>query len=224
MVTVWFIRHAESEANAGLPTRDPASIQITATGKQQAQSIAQFLPQTPSLIVTSPYLRTKQTAAPTVQRFPTARQAEWAIQEFTFLSPPRYCNTTSLQRHPMSQAYWQRCEPFFLDGEGAESFADLLQRVKHTRSQIRQLDPVDDPFVIAFSHGRFMRALLWSLLTSPTTINTQAMRQFYAFSQSLSVPNGTILKLQVSGEDLWVSGLHTAHMQQIALSDPQVRT
>jgi 2,3-bisphosphoglycerate-dependent phosphoglycerate mutase len=238
MVTVWFIRHAESESNAGLPTRDPASTRLTAKGEQQAQQIAEFLPRAPALIVTSPYIRTKQTAQPTVQRFAAVPQAEWSIQEFTFLAPRKYHNTTSIQRYPMVEAYWRRCDPFYVEDEGAESFADLVGRVEQVRSQILQFsnqannnqannknsDPTD-PFVVAFSHGRFIRAMVWVLLMRPRTIDSNAMRQFQAFSESVLVPNGTILKVQAQGDEVWLSSLQTAHMRQQTpqmISDPQV--
>ena len=66
MVSIWLIRHGESEANAGLPTSDVALIELTEKGHQQAQKVASAFTQAPSLIVTSPYIRTKQTAQPTI--------------------------------------------------------------------------------------------------------------------------------------------------------------
>ncbi|WAL61724.1 histidine phosphatase family protein [Thermocoleostomius sinensis] len=232
MVTVWFIRHAESESNAGLPTRDPASTRITPTGEEQAQQIADCLPDAPSLIVTSPYLRTKQTAQPTIQRFASVPQAEWPIQEFTFLAPRNYYNTTRLQRYPMVQAYWQHADPFYVEDEGAESFADLVGRVEWVRSHILQLsetatqrDKHPDSFIVAFSHGRFIRAVAWVLLVRPQTIDRTTMQQFQAFSESVLVPNGTILKVQAQASEVWLSGLQTEHMQkpQQMISDPQVK-
>jgi len=83
---ILFIRHAESESNAGLRTEHPATIRLTERGQAQAALTAQFLPR-PALLVTSPYQRTKATAAPLLARFPGAPQAEWPVQEFTFLKP-----------------------------------------------------------------------------------------------------------------------------------------
>ena len=222
MATVWLIRHAESESNAGLPTQHPAATKITARGQQQSQQIAASIPYPPSLIVTSPYIRTKQTAEPTIQRFPTVPQTEWPIQEFTFLGAARYFNTTVYQRRPMSNAYWQRCDPVYVDGEGAESFVDLVQRIQQFRSHLEQLE---DQFVVAFSHGRFMRALLWLLLTHPTEIsatqiNGKIMRQFQRFSDSFRVPNGAILKMQFHDSEIWFSRLITSHMQHVFTSEP----
>ncbi|WP_416668379.1 histidine phosphatase family protein [Egbenema bharatensis] len=214
MAIVWFIRHAESEANAGLPTTNPATTRLTATGHEQAQSIAALFPQAPSLIVTSPYLRTQQTAEPTIERFPSVPQAEWRVQEFTFLSPERYQNTTTHERRPMVEIYWQRQDPFHIDGEGAESFAMFIDRVQSVRSQLIQLE---DKFVGIFSHERFIRAVLWlSLMNgelSENLITPKAMQQFQSFIGSFRLPNGAILKYELNASEIRFSEIITSHLQ-----------
>jgi broad specificity phosphatase PhoE len=45
-------------------------LELTELGWSQAREVAANWTETPSLIVTSPYLRTQQTAAPTIERFP----------------------------------------------------------------------------------------------------------------------------------------------------------
>lgn len=213
MTTVWFVRHGESEANAGLPTTHPTTTQLTERGHHQAQQIARAVTTPPDLIVTSPYWRTKQTAQPTIARFPAATQQEWRVQEFTYLCPDRYQNTTVHERRPFSDAYWQRCDPMHVDGVGAESFADLMQRVQDVHHQLNKLDA---KFVLIFSHGRFMRAFLWSCLTHSLEVNAQRFRQFYAFINAFAVPNGAILPVQWRPSDVWFGEITTAH-----LSEPQ---
>lgn len=209
MVTVWFIRHAESESNAGLPTSDPFAIKLTDRGHQQAKQIALSFTQQPSLIVTSPYLRTKETAQFTIERFSSTPQAEWLVQEFTYLSLDRRYQTTNLERRPKVAAYWQKCDPFYVDGEGAESFANLSDRIQYLRKQIEQLDA---EFVAVFSHGLFLRAVLWSWLTNPVEISSDSMRQFRAFADSFKFPNGAILKLQLYNSNIWFSPIITSHL------------
>ena len=51
MISIWLIRHGESEANAGLPTSDVALIELTKKGHQEAQKVASAFTQVPSLIV-----------------------------------------------------------------------------------------------------------------------------------------------------------------------------
>jgi 2,3-bisphosphoglycerate-dependent phosphoglycerate mutase len=210
MAIVWLIRHAESEANAGLPTTNPATTRLTATGHQQAQIIAALFSQPPSLIVTSPYLRTQQTAQPTIDRFPSVPQAEWRVQEFTFLSPERYKNTTTHERRPMVEVYWHRRDPFHIDGVGAESFAMFVDRVQSVRSQLMQLQ---DEFVVIFSHERFIRAVLWMSLMNEEWVTPEAMQQFQAFIRSFRLLNGAILKCELNSSEIWFSEIMTSHLQ-----------
>ncbi len=88
MITVFLVRHGESQANAGFATPDPVKVELTPLGEKQAKEVATFLKKhTPlNLIVTSPYLRSKQTAKPTKVLFPNADVEEWEVQEFTYLS------------------------------------------------------------------------------------------------------------------------------------------
>ncbi|MBF2065915.1 MAG: histidine phosphatase family protein [Calothrix sp. C42_A2020_038] len=226
MAIVWLIRHGESEANSGLPTDEQVNIKLTQKGHQQARQIASFFSQQPSLIVTSPFLRTKQTAQPTIERFPSTSHTEWQVQEFNYLATARRKNTTLAQRIPMAQEYWQRCDPFYVDGEGAESFADMVSRVNNLKQQIQNLD---EEFVVIFTHGMFMRAFLWSLLFNSLKASVESMQQVRALLDLFTIPNGAILKLYsqlVSGsesisdildsegknQEIWLSGIQTSHL------------
>jgi phosphohistidine phosphatase SixA len=64
-----FIRHGESTGNAGVPCHDLATIELTERGHEQARAVAASWTEAPALIVTSPYTRTRQTAAPTIARW-----------------------------------------------------------------------------------------------------------------------------------------------------------
>lgn len=211
MINVWLVRHGESEANAGLPTIHPGETPLTEKGHWQAQQVALAFKHPPDLIVTSPYTRTQQTAQPTRERYPRVLQAEWRVQEFTYLAASRYQNTTIQQRRPLSDAYWQQSDPFYVDGAGAESFADLLHRAELVQTQIRQADA---DWIAIFSHGRFIRAVLWLVLTRSTEVTPRRMQQFQAFIASFSVPNGSILKLQMDSSEIWFSGIYTTHLSE----------
>jgi hypothetical protein len=100
MIRVFLIRHGESESNAGFPSDDPESIPLTTLGHRQAEQIARVFSELPALIVTSPYLRARQTAQPTISRFPSVLCLEWPIQEFTYLGDLHGHPTTAQDRHP----------------------------------------------------------------------------------------------------------------------------
>ena len=210
MISIWLIRHGESEANAGLPTSDVALIKLTQKGHEQAQKAASAFTRTPSLIVTSPYIRTKQTAQPTIERFTSTTQVEWLVHEFTYLSLDRRDNTTAVERHPMAQAYWERRDPNYVDGVGAESFADMIRRVQDFREKIYRLQ---EDFTAVFTHETFMRAFLWLMFSNTIEINSEAMGKFQAFIQSLRIPNCGIIKLECRDSDIWLNGVAISHLQ-----------
>lgn len=152
-----FIRHGQSTGNAGLPSPDLASIELTDLGWQQARAIAAEWRETPALIVTSPYLRTQQTAAPTVERFPDVPVEVWPIEEFTYLQPERWNDTRSTQRMPHLVRYWAGADPDYCDGEGAESFGTLLRRAE--AALVRLATMPESALVYVFSHGQFIQAV-----------------------------------------------------------------
>jgi len=171
-----FIRHGESTANTGLASADVASIALTARGEGQAGRIAREWPEAPSLIVTSPFQRTKQTAAPTVARFPGVPVEIWPIEEFTYLQPARWNGTASADRRPHVERYWTAADPAYCDGEGAESFTGFLHRVATTLARLAALPPTS--LVYVFGHGQFIQAAR-AVVTGPDLDDTTQMRAFW---------------------------------------------
>ena len=212
MKEIWLIRHGESESNAGLPTSDTSKIALTPRGFAQAECIVAAFTRPPSLIVTSPYLRAVQSAEPTITHFPQAHVEEWQVHEYTYLSLASRHNTTIHGRKPQIDAYWERCDPHYIDGDGAESFAALVVRAAQALERIKCLD---DDFVAIFSHGLFMRTLLWVLFADPVEIDAAIMRRYRSFISGFSVPNASILKLHINGErELFFSKFITAHLPE----------
>jgi broad specificity phosphatase PhoE len=101
-----------------VPCHDLATIELTERGHEQARAVAASWTQAPALIVTSPYTRTRQTAAPTIARFPGVPVEVWPIEEFTYLQPARWNGTRSAERMPHLERYWSAADPDYCDGEG----------------------------------------------------------------------------------------------------------
>lgn len=202
-MSIWIIRHAQSQSNAGMPTIGPHDNGLSELGYLQAKCIPEALKQPPDLIVTSPYLRTQLTAQPLIAQFPHVPVDVWQVQEFTHLTLPLDQPTTPLIRRPLTQAYWERCDPDYVDGANAESFVQLMARVRTALGQFQQ----QSGFVVVFSHGLFIKAMLWQILAAPTVIDAVAMRRFYGFLQAFRVPNASILKMefQLGGIPCWSS-------------------
>src|SRR5205807_949667 len=90
------------------------------------------------LIVTSSYLRTKQTAKPTIREFRSATLEEWKVEEFTYLSPEYFGNSTIHERRPLVEVYWEEHQPSFMDGHDSESFNDFMGRVQSFIKQLKK--------------------------------------------------------------------------------------
>ncbi len=192
MLRVWLIRHGESESNAGLPSGEPGSIPLTALGHLQAGQIARAFTGVPALIVTSPYLRARQTAQPTVSRFPGAACQVWPVHEFTYLGDLHGRATTTAERKPYAEAYWNRADPHHVN-DGAESFSGLLDRARDCLNRLRAERPGP---VAVFTHGLFMRAVAWSLGTGITAPDRADMQSFRRFANVQPVPNAAVLELR----------------------------
>lgn len=205
----WFIRHAESESNAGLATSDTALTPLTPKGIEQARRFAQMFPRPPSLIVTSAYRRSQQTAQPLVERFPAVTQEVWPVYEFAYLERFRGQLTVSEQRRPTAEAYWQRCDPFYRGSEHAETFVELMQRVQATLERLRQQE---SGFVAVFGHGNFMRVMYWALFTGSFEVSAERMQQFRAARLMFKMPHTAIIKLRFDAEGLWFSQIITARI------------
>lgn len=213
MSTFWFIRHGESESNANMRTVHPARSALTARGKMEASAVVDAFSEKPSLIVSSPYLRAQQTAEPLRHHFNPLPYREWAVEEFTYLSPVRYLHTTGTERWPYVVEYWKRNDPHFKDGDEGESFAELMGRVKATISRLQE--QTADKLVI-FSHGLFLSALLLHSLTGITATTPDAMIRFRRFARAMQIPNCSILKASTAADGaLLFAGFDTAHLASL---------
>ena len=154
---VVFVRHGQSTGNAGVPSPDLALIELTDLGWQQARTVAAGWAEVPTLLVTSPYLRTQQTAAPTIARFLDVPVAVWPVEEFTYLQPAHWNGTRAAERAPHLVRYWQQADPAYCDGPGAESFGTLLRRAEATLHRLAALPTAS--LVYVFSHGQFIQAV-----------------------------------------------------------------
>jgi broad specificity phosphatase PhoE len=196
MKKIWFIRHAESAANAGLPTSQPDTIPLTEKGIQQSKELAAQITEPPQLFIMSSFIRTQQTAKPTLEKFPEVPTEIWSVHEFDFLSPIQCINTTVEERRPWVVAYWEHCNPDYVHGEGAESFTTFKNRVI---AGVKRLEATPCDFIVVFAHGHVMRAIWQYLITKNTIIDHHSMRYFRDTMTLLPVPNTAIFKATFNG-------------------------
>lgn len=152
---IYLIRHAQSVGNANGRTRSHASIELTDEGKQQAQALTLTLPHADRILI-SPFLRTLQTAEPTLLR-DQIKPEVMNIEEFSYLSDTKFQNTTLDERMPYVKRYWSDAEIDYLDADDAESFRTFYARVQDF---IIFLDKAKSNYtqknMLVFTHGQFL--------------------------------------------------------------------
>jgi broad specificity phosphatase PhoE len=203
MRKIWLIRHAESRGNAGEKTDWPHTIALTDLGQRQAVELADHFTVAPDLIVVSRYLRTVETARPTMARFPNSPIEEWPLHEFTYLDTGNYRGKTQQDRLRPAQEYWERCQPDCRDGEGAESFNGFMLRI---RDGIDRLRKSRASFTAVFTHGYVMKAILWELLFHGDRSPLPFMRGFREFLNAVPVENGMVLPILADDEGQFFVG------------------
>lgn len=196
-LAVRFIRHGESLSNVGGVTSDVRTVPLTKVGRAQALALRDGFSTPPDLIVVSPYLRAQDTAAPTIQRFPSVPFETWPVHEFDYLDAQRCLNMNLEQRRPMSAAYWANADPLHIDGEGAESFSGLINRVRATLDRLSRLAAEN---IAMFSHGTFMKAVYWEIENGGFPICPETMRGFHALHLAAPIANAEGFNAYWDGE------------------------
>src|SRR5438105_3897788 len=74
--------------------------------------------------------------------------------------------------------FWERQDPHYIDGEGAESFADFMRRVREVVQSLRERK---EHLIAIFSHDQFIRAVAWHLLFGMDESASERMDNFYDF-------------------------------------------
>jgi broad specificity phosphatase PhoE len=198
MTRALFIRHGQSTANIGQPTSDFALVPLTDLGQQQARDLAASWEITPSLIAVSPFLRTQQTAAPTIARFPDVPVETWQVYEYTFWDPKFWKGGEPKDLMHEVDRYWMTADPDLRFGGGAESFAMLLQRAEDTLQQLASREKSVTAPVMVFTHGHFIQALRLTVL-HPKWSPTRKMQEFRAFDEACWVQNTQVVTAEFNG-------------------------
>jgi broad specificity phosphatase PhoE len=200
------VRHGESVTNAGGKAADHISNPLTELGRAQARDFAERLDYKPTLFVISPFLRAQQTAEPVRQRFPDGPVEEWPIQEFSYLNPLLHQGTSEADREPDVVAYWQRQDPAYIEGPGAESFTLFLDRAREAIRRLLSRDP--GGCIVLFTHGFFMQAFRLVLLF-PNATDAELMANFRRFHFVNLIQNIDSLEFEVrDGKIKLVGPLH----------------
>lgn len=200
MHTIHFVRHGQSEANAGGITQPNAEIQLTELGHEQARFVASMLPVETPLILTSEFIRTEQTAQYLAARANAVMQSEPLLNEFSSL-----CHTTTIeglngeQRKPIAAKYWEDSDPHHVTGSTAESFIQTASRVE--QFHLNRLNELPNQNVV-FGHGMWFGMLAWQMLGFGFS-DSWSMRAFRRYQTGMPMPNCFSYQLQRASSGEW---------------------
>ena len=190
MKTLYLIRHAQSEANAGGISKPERDIALSPLGREQAQALVARLPRSNHVYV-SELRRTHETAAPYCRAHGITPQVLPQLNEFSCLAFDRIRGMDGTARRPLADAYWQRADPLECTGAGADSFAAFNQRLSAFLAHYPQLEDGS----LLFGHGIWIGLLAWRLLGF--SVETAAdMAAFRRFQTGLPMPNTAVWQLQ----------------------------
>jgi broad specificity phosphatase PhoE len=148
---LWIVRHGESAGNvardaamaAGLPVIEIAGrdvdVPLSATGERQSEALGRWFAAMPSgarpnVVLTSPYLRARHTAAIIEEEGgvepgrPTSIDERLREKEFGLLD--RLTRVGIEQRHPEEAALRFRLGKFYYRPPGGESWCDVILRLR----------------------------------------------------------------------------------------------
>ena len=176
-MSIFLIRHAESEANINGKTRSHASIALSENGHIQAQTLCSTLPKIDHVMV-SKYLRTQQTAAPLLEKYSLDFEVDEHLHEFSYLSERKCTNTNLNDRKAWVNAYWEKMDCQHRDADDAESFEDLYLRVQAFHDKLKAVaGHYAEKNLAVFSHGQFLQLLIMQI-QQPRPLTRKLMQQF----------------------------------------------
>ena len=190
MKTLYLIRHAQSTANAGGTSLPDREIPLSAAGAQQAAKLMCRLPANRRVFV-SEMRRTHETAALYCARHGIRPEILPCLNEFSYLPFAAVQGLDAAARKPLAEAYWQRADPHFRSGGGADTFAEFNGRVSDFMHRTWPILPHGS---LLFGHGIWMALLAWRLSGNRAKSGAD-MAAFRAFQSSLHVANASVWQL-----------------------------
>ena len=190
MGKVLVIRHGESESNALLRTANTENISLTSKGHEQARTVAASLNVRPDLIVTSPFLRARQTAIPLCARFPDVAVEIWAVQEYVYIDFADALMNRA-ERRPSVDEFWRRCDPLEKRGPKAETFIDFWNRVINFDKKVREFD---GKHLVVFTHGYLIQAFQYGRQHGFGNGSSELMRAVHAWKRPEAYPNCCVIE------------------------------
>lgn len=210
---IYFLRHAESETNAGLDqSQHTRHTRLTPIGERQARVVAKILTKEKfDLVIISPFQRAQDTAKPFLdchgRRVPVVT---WPVQEFVYHSLGRGLKRTKAAKERAARHYWrQRLDPDYRESAEAETYRELIARIERTFKRL-----IRDPHrkILVVSHGHFTKHLIWRLLHPHVAIDAKSMADARDFTWGMKIKNTALIKIAKIDKRLYVGSIDDQHV------------
>lgn len=202
MKKIYLVRHGQSTTNAGGQMMPNADIELTDLGHQQARGVADWVIDTLgddiNGVHVSPYMRTRQTAQPLLDKLNVEPNIIESLHEFNYLSVAKTANLSFEERVAVAHYYWDNQQPSQAHGDDAETFDNFYERVAQGFEVFKTLS---DGNHLVYTHGFWISMLIWQILGQPARGET-AMRKFKQFEQSIRAQNGEVFCLVLPSDDM----------------------
>ena len=189
--TLYFVRHGESEANAGIANQPDHEIILTATGQSQARQLVERLDVQPAAVYTSELLRTQQTASYYCHEHSIEPKVLPLLNEMCCLDYENIKDISIENRRQLAREYWNRADLHEKNGPAADSFVMFLNRVKEFLASYQQYPD----HTVFFGHGMWIGLLAWHLMGFSIE-NSDSMRLFRQFQTAMVMDNTVVYQLQ----------------------------
>jgi broad specificity phosphatase PhoE len=183
------VRHGESRSNASedrVALPESEGDRLTDRGRDQARAAGEALAQSGAQrLLSSPMRRATETAAAVAARTGLEVEVNPLIHELR-----EFDGYTELDRSQQRARRWSARMTAHADDpdhapDGAESFADVVSRVRRFKSELEELP--GDSVVIAVSHGIFLRFFLLDSLLGDEFVPAHAERLWQLRTQNGAV-------------------------------------
>jgi alpha-ribazole phosphatase len=198
-MTIYLIRHGQSQANVGGITLENPIVPLTDLGELQARALAPLLPATTPSIWSSPYKRALDTAAPYCARLGHRPSVHDELQEFENIDTRQMKGAPFSEREAAVERYWLESDPARRTGPAGETFHEFHERVARTRQEF--LPSLPDGAIV-FGHGMWMALLFWQLLGFEK-VDHLAMTLFRRYQLGLPTPNAVVYGVTRSTVGKW---------------------
>ncbi|UJF23705.1 histidine phosphatase family protein [Suttonella sp. R2A3] len=210
MPAIYIIRHAESTTNIGELSRPNPVVPLTTKGREQARKLAERLTIEPSEVIVSEFIRTRQTAQPWLDKLGLDAREDGLINEFNMLGYSMVEGMTGEQRRPIASRYWRKADLNARCGEDGETFNEFTTRVNKFLNTLAERRDNS----VLFSHGMFIRLLMWRLLGYPMH-TAHHLKLFQNFHQGSQVHNTAVFRLH------WQTGREDAAIRILPQFTPE---